>query len=218
MQATSDQWQTIEGIFVPFPTFFGNLLVSQITKEKVEEFKLVRRERITFKGKPVSHATCNRELACLRHILKLAVEEGIIESAPIVRLYKEHNAGERALSEEESQQLLDASPLHLRRILICAYETGMRAGEIKGLTWDKVDLKAGFIRLAAEDTKTSEKRAIPLPSLLQETLEAIREEHRNSKVAPIGGHVFTWASNERRMETRVPYCLSQGWLRGLSLP
>lgn len=192
--------------------------MSQITKEKVEEFKLVRRERITFKGKPVSHATCNRELACLRHILKLAVEEGIIESAPIVRLYKEHNAGERALSEEESQQLLDASPLHLRRILICAYETGMRAGEIKGLTWDKVDLKAGFIRLAAEDTKTSEKRAIPLPSLLQETLEAIREEHRNSKVAPIGGHVFTWASNERRMETRVPYCLSQGWLRGLSLP
>ena len=38
----------------------------------------------------------------------------------------------------------------------------MRRGEILGLTWEKVDLKAEFIRLKAEDTKTRESRIIPL--------------------------------------------------------
>lgn len=38
----------------------------------------------------------------------------------------------------------------------------MRWGEIVGLTWDKVDLKSGFIRLKGEDTKSGEGRLIPL--------------------------------------------------------
>src|SRR4029450_3936673 len=115
-----------------------------------------------------------------------AVEEGLIEAAPIVRLYKENGARDRALSEEEYQKLLDVSPVHLRRIIVCAYETGMRAGEIIKLTWDKVDLKTGFIRLAAEDTKTNEKRAIPLSPILRDTLEEIRKEQRDGKVIAIG--------------------------------
>ena len=183
--------------------FFGNLLLSQVTKEKVETFKQLRKERLTFKGTPVSNAFCNRELACLRHMLRLAVEEGLIEAAPIVRLYKENGARDRALSEEEYLKLLDAAPLHLQRILVCAHETGMRAGEIKKLSWDKVDFKTGFIRLAADDTKTNEKRAIPLSPTLREALEEIRKEQREGKVAPIGGHVFTWGGK----------AMSWGWKR-----
>src|SRR5262249_33449708 len=131
------------------------------------------------------------------------VEEGLIEAAPPVRLYKANNARERVLSTEEYPRLLAVSPLHLRRIIICAYETGMRAGEIKGLTWEKVDLKTDFIRLAAEDTKTNEKRAIPISPVLREVLEEIRKEQREGKVAPIGGHVFTWGGR----------AMSEGWKR-----
>ncbi len=172
--------------------FLGNLLLSQITKAKVEEFKQLRRGRLTYRGTAVSAAYCNRELEVLRHMLRLAAEEEIIPVAPAVRLFKQNNARERVLSEEEYQRLLAVSSLHLRRIIVCAFETGMRAGEIKKLTWDKVDFKTGFIRLAAEDTKTNEKRAIPLSSVLREILEDIRKEQREGKVAPIGGHVFTW--------------------------
>src|SRR5437870_4413455 len=50
--------------------FFGTLLLSQITPAKVEEFKQIRKDRLTWRGDPVSDAYCNRELACLRHILK----------------------------------------------------------------------------------------------------------------------------------------------------
>src|SRR5581483_7845740 len=66
--------------------FFGNMLLSQITRTKVEEFKQLRKNRKTWRGDPVSDAYCNRELGCLRHILKLAVEEGVIESSPIIKL------------------------------------------------------------------------------------------------------------------------------------
>ena len=182
---------------------FGNLALTDFTRAHVEAFKQVRKERLSYKGTPVSDAYCNRELATLRHMLRLAVEEGIIASAPIVRLHKEEGGRERTLSPEEYQRLLAVAPVHLRRIITCAYETGMRAGEIKKLSWDKVDFKTGFIRLAADDTKTSEKRAIPISATLRETLEEIRKEQREGKVAPIGGHVFTWGG-------RV---MSEGWKR-----
>jgi integrase len=106
----------------------------------------------------------------------LAVEEDLLEVAPIVRLYKEHSARECALSEEEYAHLLSVTPPHLKPIVITAYETGMRAGEIKRLTWDKVDFKTGFIRLQAEDTKTSEKRVIPISPRLQVVLNELRKE------------------------------------------
>jgi integrase len=44
----------------------------------------------------------------------------------------------------------------------------------------------------AEDTKTNEKRAVPISTSLRAVLEEIRKEQREGKVAPIGGYVFTW--------------------------
>jgi integrase len=68
----------------------------------------------------------------------------------------------------------------------------MRSGEIQYLTWPKVDLKAGLIRLEGKDTKTGEGRAVPISSILREVLEDIRKEAREGKIAPIDGRVFTW--------------------------
>ena len=50
-------------------------------------------------------------------MLRLAREEGLIESAPVVKLHKGEKARERVLSEEEYQTLLAVSPLHKAVVL-----------------------------------------------------------------------------------------------------
>jgi integrase len=54
-----------------------------------------------------------------------------------------------------------------------AYQTGMRSGEILNLTWDRVDLKSGLIRLKAEDTKTDDARLVPLTADLTVSLRGL---------------------------------------------
>src|SRR5919199_1168765 len=49
----------------------------------------------------------------------------------------------------------------------------MRKGEILGLTWDRVDLKAGFIRLKGIDTKISKVRRIPIGRELRRALQSL---------------------------------------------
>jgi integrase len=66
--------------------------------------------------------------------------------------------------------MLNASPDYLKPILQCAYYTCMRRGEVLALTWGKVDLKVGFIRLKATDTKTDEAQSIPIGRELREVL------------------------------------------------
>lgn len=46
----------------------------------------------------------------------------------------------------------------------------MRSGELLGLTWDRVDMKAGLIRLRLEDTKTEDARLVPLTAKLTHLL------------------------------------------------
>ena len=172
--------------------FFGNVLLSQITAGKIEDFKQVRKDRLTWRGDPVSVSYCNRELACLRHLLKLAVEKDLIDKAPMVRLHQGENSRDIALSSGEYQRILTLAPAHLQRIMTCAYETGMRSREITELTWDKVDMKAGVMRLGVVDTKTKHKRIIPISPTLRTVLTEIRASQRQGKVASISGYVFTW--------------------------
>ena len=89
---------------------------------------------------------------------------------------KENNVRNRVLSFEEFDKLIKHSPEHLQPILGLAYYTGMRKGEILGLTWDQVDLKRGWIHLRPEQTKTGEGRKIPLNEKVVKILRSIRKE------------------------------------------
>lgn len=59
---------------------------------------------------------------------------------------------------------------HLRGIIICAVDTGMRSGEIFKLQWRDVNLVAGIIQIAAMNTKTLRARAVQLTPRLQAEL------------------------------------------------
>ena len=60
---------------------------------------------------------------------------------------------------------------HLKPILLAAYPTGVRKGEILNLMSDLVDLKRGLNGLRPEDTKARKGRTIPVTKELSEAFE-----------------------------------------------
>lgn len=55
-------------------------------------------------------------------------------------------------------------------IWLVACQLGPRLSEILKLTWDRVDLNRGFIKLRGVDTKTGEPRLVPMTPPVQEAL------------------------------------------------
>jgi integrase len=63
----------------------------------------------------------------------------------------ENNERDRVLSPEEYTRLLAHCDDNLRPIVLIAYHTGMRRGEIFGLTWDMVGFEGGIFAPNARD-------------------------------------------------------------------
>jgi len=121
----------------------------------------------------LSPATVNRHLEILRSSLRFADREEYLTRKPEVRLLEVRNArADRVCSDDEYTGLLGAATGELRLAIIVARHSGMRLGEIVGLTWDRVDLKRGLVKLRDRDTKTGEGRTVPLG---QAAIEALRE-------------------------------------------
>jgi hypothetical protein len=89
-------------------------------------------------------------------------------------LLKENNQRIWHLTKEEISMLLEKcrSKNHLHRIVVCALNTGIRKGEILGLRWDQI--RNGFIYL--EETKTKNRREIPVNEDFSQVLVEIRKE------------------------------------------
>jgi len=70
----------------------------------------------------------------------------------------------------------------LRPIILVAYDTGMRRGEVLRLRWDQVDLREGRLRLGAEDTKTDRPRNVYLTTRTLDALRALPRQVHSSNV------------------------------------
>ncbi|MBK2296734.1 site-specific integrase [Francisella philomiragia] len=86
------------------------------------------------------------------------------------------NSGKiRYLSEDEAQRFFDAlnkqSDL-IRNIILVAYYTGMRKGEIFSLRWGNIDFVTDQINLEAINTKTNTSRQIPIHKKLKPIFKA----------------------------------------------
>ena len=117
-----------------------------------------------------SPGTVNRYMAPLSHALNIAMKEwGWIHDNPMLRVtkFKESRGRVRFLSDDERDRLLavcrDSSSTFLYPAVILAISTGMRRGELLGLSWKDIDLDREMITL--HDTKNNERRAVPLKGL-----------------------------------------------------
>ena len=74
---------------------------------------------------------------------------------------------------------------HLTPIVMTAYHTGMRRGEIFAMQWSDVDLEGQLITVRAENAKTSQTRTIPINDPLCEVLTKWQEQAGQTE-----GYVF----------------------------
>jgi integrase len=89
------------------------------------------------------------------HMGLIILQGGVPKDKPleVVSLERERNERDRVLSAEEFARLCEAAEDWLKPMLVVAYHTGMRKGEIRSLRWDQVALKGDTIRLKSSNSK-----------------------------------------------------------------
>ncbi len=135
----------------------------------------------------VTPGTVRREMVLLTHALNVAVREwGLLQANPMdgVRRPPEPPARDRLPTADEIERMQYVAGDDLRKRQARAFhafrfacETAMRAGEIVGLTWDRVDLDRRVAHL--DRTKNGTARDVPLSS------EAVRLLRELPKVDPV---------------------------------
>lgn len=128
----------------------------------------------------LSNATINRELAALKRMFSLAVKctPPKVAMVPYIPMLKESNVRKGFFEAHEYHALKDALPDELKPLVAFAYHSGWRKAEILGLTWDRVDLKEGVVRLDPGETKNEEGRTLYLNEELTAELKTLLSQRR----------------------------------------
>ena len=148
------------------------------TGRKIYKIEKVRTER----ERKISGV--NREMETLRAIFNFAIEndwliknpfskkKGIISKAA-------ENKRDRILSYKEEKLLLSkctGKRSHVKPIIICALDTGMRRGEIFKMEWKDVNFETGEIYIPETNAKTETERTVGMTLRLKKELETIWEQ------------------------------------------
>lgn len=160
---------------------FGKRKLRSITYGDISRFRTLRINTPTIYKKPRSVTTVNRELEVLRNMFNYAFREGWLLRNPFTSgpplIQKAHEKKrERILTEPEEELLLAACVgrrTHLKPMIICALDTGMRRGEIITLSWQDVDLESRLVNIKAYHTKTEQERTLALTERLYNELMAL---------------------------------------------
>ena len=160
-----------------------------------------------------SNASINRELSALKRMLHLGARctPPKVRQAPSISMLKESNVRKGFFEHDQFLALRKNLPEELRPIVTFAYHSGWRKGEILGLTWDKIDLRQGIVRLDPGETKNDEARTLYMDEELWKEMRVLHSKrrlgcpyvfHRNGK--PVRDFRDSWdtACSQAKMEGR----------------
>lgn len=164
---------------------FGDMRASEVKKTTVDAYKKKRRREKTRFGKHTTTATINREIACLRRMFNLGLENERIDSKPAFKTDKENNRRTGYLKDWEYDRLTAAAKhTWLRALLEVSTAYGFRRSELLGLRFEDLDFDDGVIFL--HDTKNGEPRTVPMTPKVEALLAACVDGKK------AGDAVFTW--------------------------
>ena len=158
--------------------FFGKTPLDRITVEDIERFKAKKLDE------ELAPKTVNNLLTVLSRCLRSAVDWGRIAYMPKIKLMKAHSRNTDFLTQEEITRLLTSpivTPVHL--MAFTALRTGMRLGELLGLSWGDIDFEGNtitvqhsWVRREMTSPKSHRIRCIPLGGELRALLFAVRRK------------------------------------------
>lgn len=207
-----------------FRAFFGKKRLRDIAHGDLVKFRAVRLSTDTYAKKQRTITTVNRELAYLRRVFNIALQQGWIIKNPFssgdaLILTSCEKRRERILTLTEETRLLAAcghpERLHLKPLLIALLDTGARKGEMLKLVWCDVDLQNRAITIRAENTKTLKTRQVAITQRLWSELIRMWNESEMR----LDSLVFGIRNNVRKsFETACKIAgIKHGGLDGLTL-
>jgi integrase len=135
-----------------------------------------------------------------RSVLRHCVDAGLLAEMP--RLPRLPKAGEVVLSvpsSETVEKVLAHAKPHLRRAILLATDAGLRAGEVRGLTWEDVDLaeKMLVVRRAIyhgefDTPKSGHQRGIFITRRLADELAMVAPKAPTSAAVAPNSHGRVW--------------------------
>ena len=150
--------------------FFGGMRAEQVNSTQLERYVEQRRAA----GR--ADSTIKRELTVLKVAFNIArTRTKKVAVVPQFPRLKESAPRQGFFEHTEYKAMLEALPEELKPLLVFAFHTGCRRGEILRLKWSQVDLAERIIRLNAGETKNKEGRVIPLAKDVLEVLRMQRE-------------------------------------------
>lgn len=192
----------------------GSYALADVSPALIAESRDRLATGITTRGEQRNPATVVRYMAALSVCFTHAVKEwGWLDDSPMRKVKKptESRGRVRFLSDDERARLLKAckesSNAYLYPAVVLALATGMRSGEIMGLTWDVVDLNRG--RAILHETKNGERRAVAITG---HALDVVKEM---SKVRRIDTSLLFPSKEITPQKPQKPIDLRAPWLAAL---
>lgn len=163
---------------------FGKKYLHEITKEMIDDFKMLMRNSITQYKRRRSPRDVNSFIEILSRIFSLAVENDRLVKNPCAKIefFTLVKALPRYFTYEEEERILAAATgtlAHLKPYVIVGIHAGLRPpSEIFGLKKSDVDFERNVLRAG---TKTDEEREIPMSTEVREALLELHEANKESE-------------------------------------
>jgi integrase len=176
----------------------GDYPVAEITARQIREYMLER------KNAGASGSTINKERQALSKMFRLLIQERVVDRNPIEDTKPaDERPGERDvfISCDDFIKVVDRCTSWSQPIFEMLYLTGMRRGEVLGLTWNKVNLEKRIITLDYSDTKERRDKRIPIHKILVRILHEVQQAR-----SPINGRVFLNPDGDTPHEDSLTRC------------